>query len=112
MLELPSFSPDEGLVNLGELLAELGRREITSVLVEGGGTLLGSLFEGGMVDKVVAFIAPVIIGGAEARLAVGGKGAERITDALRLSHVKVERYGDDVMICGYIGGRKDVHRNR
>ncbi|MQY54999.1 MAG: bifunctional diaminohydroxyphosphoribosylaminopyrimidine deaminase/5-amino-6-(5-phosphoribosylamino)uracil reductase RibD [Dehalococcoidia bacterium] len=112
VLELPSFSHDEGLVDLGELLAELGRREITSVLVEGGGTLLGSLFEGGMVDKVVAFIAPVIIGGEEARLAVGGKGAERITDALRLSHVKVERYGDDVMICGYIGGRKDVHRNR
>lgn len=112
VLELPSFSHDEGLVDLGELLAELGRREITSVLVEGGGTLLGSLFEGGMVDKVVAFIAPVIIGGEEARLAVGGKGAERITDALRLSHVKVERYGDDVMICGYIGGRKDVYRNR
>jgi diaminohydroxyphosphoribosylaminopyrimidine deaminase/5-amino-6-(5-phosphoribosylamino)uracil reductase len=103
VLELPSFSPDEGMVELGELLKELGRREITSVLVEGGGTLLGSLFEGGMVDKVIAFIAPVIIGGAEARLAVGGGGAERITDALRLSHVKVERFGDDVMMCGYIG---------
>ncbi len=112
VLELPPFSPDEGLVDLGELLAELGRRQITGVLVEGGGTLLGSFFEQGLVDKVIVFIAPVIIGGAEARLAVGGKGAERITDALRLSHVKVERFGDDVMICGYIGGRKDVHRNR
>ena len=112
VLELPPFSPDEGLVDLGELLAELGRRQITGVMVEGGGTLLGSFFEQGLVDKLIVFIAPVIIGGAEARLAVGGKGAERITDALRLSHVEVERFGDDVMICGYIGGRKDVHRNR
>jgi len=112
VLELPLFSPDEVLVDLGELLAELGRRQITGVMVEGGGTLLGTFFEQGLVDKVIVFIAPVIIGGAEARLAVGGKGAERITDALRLSHVKVERFGDDVMICGYIGGRKDVHRNR
>jgi diaminohydroxyphosphoribosylaminopyrimidine deaminase/5-amino-6-(5-phosphoribosylamino)uracil reductase len=104
VLELPSFSPDEGLVDLGELLKELGRREITSVLVEGGGTLLGSLFEGGMVDKVIAFIAPVIIGGAEARLAVGGKGAERIAKAIKLSNVNIERIGDDVMVCGYIGG--------
>lgn len=115
VLDLPSFSHDEGLVDLEELLAELGRREITSVLVEGGSTLLGSFFDffqKGLVDKVIAFIAPLIIGGAEARLAVGGKGAERITDALRLSHVKVERFGDDLMICGYIGGREDVHRNR
>jgi len=102
VLELPPFSPDEGLVDLEELLAELGRREVISVLVEGGGTLLGSVFEGGVVDKVVAFIAPVIIGGEEARLAVGGEGAERIAQAIRLSRVRVERVGDDVMITGYI----------
>lgn len=102
VLELPSFSPDEGLVDLGDLLKELGRREITSVVVEGGGTLLGSLFEGGMVDKVIAFIAPVIIGGAEAGSAVGGKGVERIAQAIKLTKVKIERIGDDVMMCGYI----------
>lgn len=101
VLALPSVSHDGGLVDLGELLKELGRREITSVLVEGGGTLLGSLFEGGMVDKVIAFIAPVIIGGAEAKLAVAGKGAERITQALRLTNVKIELIGEDVMIAGY-----------
>jgi len=104
VLELPSFSPDEGLVDVGELLKELGREEITSVLVEGGGTLLGSLFEGGLVDKVIAFIAPVIIGGAGARLAVGGRGAERIAQAIKLSNVNIERIGNDVMMCGYIKG--------
>jgi diaminohydroxyphosphoribosylaminopyrimidine deaminase/5-amino-6-(5-phosphoribosylamino)uracil reductase len=104
VLELPSR---EGLVDLEALLAELGKREITSVLVEGGGTLLGSFFElheKCLVDKVIAFIAPVIIGGRDAKLAVGGKGAERITDTLRLSRVKIERFGDDMMICGYIEG--------
>jgi len=99
VLELPLRA---GLVDLEELLAELGRREITGVLVEGGGTLLGSFFDQGLVDKVVAFIAPVIIGGTEARLAVGGGGAQRIAQALRLSRVRVERVGDDVMITGYL----------
>ncbi len=102
--EVVEFSSREGLVDLEELIRELGRREFINVLVEGGGTLLGSLFEQRLVDKVVAFIAPMIIGGEEAKLAVGGKGAEKIAQALRLSHVKVERFGDDVMISGYIGG--------
>ena len=101
--EVLEFSPREGLVNLDELIRELGARELTSVLVEGGGTLLGSFFEQGLVDKVIVFIAPLIIGGKEAKLAVGGKGAERIAQALRLSRVKVERFGDDVMIVGYVG---------
>ena len=112
VLELPSR---EALVDLEALLAELGKREMTSVLVEGGGTLLGSFFklhEKCLADKVIAFIAPVIIGGRDAKLAVGGKGAERITDALQLSRVKIERFGDDVMICGYTGEEKDVYRNR
>jgi diaminohydroxyphosphoribosylaminopyrimidine deaminase/5-amino-6-(5-phosphoribosylamino)uracil reductase len=112
MLELPSR---EGLVDLEALLVELGKREITSVVVEGGGTLLGSFFqrhEKCLADKVVAFIAPVIIGGKDAKLAVGGKGARNITDALRLSRVNVERFGDDMMICGYTGEEKDVYRNR
>jgi diaminohydroxyphosphoribosylaminopyrimidine deaminase/5-amino-6-(5-phosphoribosylamino)uracil reductase len=112
VLEIPYR---EALVDLETLLVELGKKEITSVLVEGGGTLLGSFFElheNGLVDKVIAFIAPVIIGGRDAKLAVGGKGAERITDTLRLSRVKIERFGDDMMICGYTGEEKDVYRNR
>ena len=114
VLELPSH---EGLVDLEALLAELVKREITSVLVEGGSTLLGSFFElfkfheKCLVDKVITFIAPVIIGGRDAKLAVGGKGAERITDALRLSRVKIERFGDDVMICGYTCKEKNVYWN-
>lgn len=115
VLEFPSH---DGLVDLEALLAGLGKREITSVLVEGGGTLLGSFFElfkfhkKCLVDKVITFIAPMIIGGWDAKLAVGGKGAEGIADALRLSRVKIERFGDDIMICGYTGEEKYVYRDR
>jgi diaminohydroxyphosphoribosylaminopyrimidine deaminase/5-amino-6-(5-phosphoribosylamino)uracil reductase len=98
---LPS---DEGLVDLGQLLKVLGQREITSVLVEGGGTLLGYMFDHGLVDKVVAFVAPLIIGGREARTAVGGRGAENITDSIRLERVTTMECNGDVMVSGYIGG--------
>jgi diaminohydroxyphosphoribosylaminopyrimidine deaminase / 5-amino-6-(5-phosphoribosylamino)uracil reductase len=86
-----------------ELLEFLGKREVTSVLVEGGGTLIGSLFDSGLVDKVVAFIAPMVIGGHNAILAVSGEGVERIGDAARLERVSIEKFGDDVMVSGYVG---------
>lgn len=99
ILELPS--PD-GLVNLRSLFKILGERQITSVMVEGGGMLLGQLFDFGMVDKVVAFVAPVIIGGEGAIAAIRGKGAERMANALRLIDVTIERFGNDVMVSGYV----------
>ena len=93
----------DGKVNLPSLIQELGRREITSVFVEGGGTLIGSLFDLHLVDKVVAFVAPVIIGGRSALSPVGGLGSERMADALRLNRVKLREFGDDVAIIGYCG---------
>lgn len=99
LLELPSA---EGRVDLANLLKALGGRGITSVLVEGGGILLGSLFDCGLVDKVIAFIAPIIIGGKEAKTAVGGKGVDKVVNSLKLERVKAERFGDDLMVCGYV----------
>ncbi len=98
-------TPDE-VVNLERLLKELGEREITSVMVEGGGILLGSLFDLGLVDKVVAFIAPIIIGGANARTAVVGEGVSKVTEAFRLERVKMGRLGDDVVVSGYVAAKK------
>jgi diaminohydroxyphosphoribosylaminopyrimidine deaminase/5-amino-6-(5-phosphoribosylamino)uracil reductase len=94
----------EGLVDLEQLLKELGQRDITSILVEGGGKLLGYMFDHGLVDKVVTFVAPVIIGGKEAETAVGGRGAEKITDAFRLESVTVIECNGDVIVSGYVGG--------
>jgi len=99
LLELPSR---EGFVDLRSLLKALGEREITSILVEGGGVLLGSMFDQGLVDKVVAFIAPIIIGGEEAKTAVGGTGVDKVAESFRLQKVGVERFGDDVMVIGYV----------
>jgi diaminohydroxyphosphoribosylaminopyrimidine deaminase/5-amino-6-(5-phosphoribosylamino)uracil reductase len=105
VVELPSW---KSMVDLNELLAELGRRNITSVLVEGGSTLLGTLFDGCLIDKVVAFIAPVIVGGEDAKSAVGGQGAHRIGQALQLSRIKVERCGKDVMVMGYLNEESET----
>jgi len=92
-----------GRVDLAELLRHLGGRDILSLLVEGGGELLGSFFDLGLVDKVQAIIAPIIIGGQDAPAAVAGRGARRMADALRLRDVTVERLGEDVLVTGYIG---------
>jgi len=83
-------------------MRELGEQKVTSVLVEGGGILLGSLFDQRLVDKVIAFVTPVIIGGEMAKTAVAGRGVEKVMDALKLENVYVERFGEDVMISGYL----------
>ncbi|MFC2035671.1 bifunctional diaminohydroxyphosphoribosylaminopyrimidine deaminase/5-amino-6-(5-phosphoribosylamino)uracil reductase RibD [Chloroflexota bacterium] len=102
LLELPS---EQESVDLERLLRVLGEREITSVLMEGGGILLGSLFDYGLVDKVVAFIAPIILGGDEAKTAVVGKGVDKVVDAIKLERISVEKFGEDLMISGYIKER-------
>ena len=93
---------DEGRVDLRAMLSELGRREITSLFVEGGGTLMGSLFDERLVDRVVGFIAPVIVGGDAAPSPVSGSGVERISDSFRLQDVQIRRFGDDVAIIGNV----------
>jgi diaminohydroxyphosphoribosylaminopyrimidine deaminase/5-amino-6-(5-phosphoribosylamino)uracil reductase len=103
VLEAPAAGE---LVDLVALLKALGEREVTSVLVEGGGILLGSLFDQGLIDKVVAFIAPIIIGGKQARTAVAGKGVGKVSDAFKLDRVRAERLGDDLMVIGYVNGRR------
>jgi len=90
-------------VDLLALLQELARRDIVTVLVEGGGVILGSFFDRGLVDKVHAVIAPLIIGAADAPAAVAGQGAFRMADALRLCDVTVERLGEDILVTGYPG---------
>ncbi len=101
ILELPST---DGPVDLARLLRILGEREITSVLVEGGGILLGYLFDHKLVDKVVAFITPIIIGGENAKTAVAGEGVDRVMEAIKLERVNVARFDEDIMICGYVKG--------
>jgi diaminohydroxyphosphoribosylaminopyrimidine deaminase/5-amino-6-(5-phosphoribosylamino)uracil reductase len=91
----------DGRVPLAELLRELGSRGVVTLLVEGGGVLLGSFFDQRLVDKVTAVIAPMVIGAASAPAAIAGRGAQIMRDAVRLSDMTVERLGDDVLLTGY-----------
>ncbi|MSQ07484.1 MAG: bifunctional diaminohydroxyphosphoribosylaminopyrimidine deaminase/5-amino-6-(5-phosphoribosylamino)uracil reductase RibD [Dehalococcoidia bacterium] len=95
-----------GMVDLGAALRELGRRGVVSLLVEGGGTLLGSLFDAGMVDKVYAFVAPVIIGGRQAVSPVAGQGVAKMAEAWRLSNPRMQPVGSDWLIVGYPQARR------
>ena len=95
--------PDvEGRVDVTALLRVLGERQTLSLLVEGGGELLGSFFDRGLVDKVHAVIAPLVIGGKDAPAAVAGRGVERMAEALRLRDIVVDRLGEDTLITGYL----------
>jgi diaminohydroxyphosphoribosylaminopyrimidine deaminase/5-amino-6-(5-phosphoribosylamino)uracil reductase len=99
--EVMAFPSRDGHADLKALLEELGRRDILTLLVEGGGVIHGGFFDAGLVDKVHAVLAPMIIGAAEAPSAVAGKGAYRMAEALRLRDVTVERLGEDVLVTGY-----------
>ena len=87
--------------NINNVLAQLGSRSIQSVLVEGGANVAGAFLDAGLVDKVSFFIAPLLIGGRDAPSAVAGTGAERIADAMRLSHVEFKQHGQDIEVTGY-----------
>ncbi len=100
-------SPD-GRLNMGLALQELHRRGITAVMCDGGGSLLGSLLDDGLVNRVTAFIAPMILGG-QGVPAIKGHGAASIDQALRLDDVTTKRCGADMMISGLVpASRKEI----
>lgn len=87
-----------GHLNLRTALSALGKMDITSVLVEGGGELLGSLFDKRLVDKVSLFYAPIVIGGRDAITAVGGKGSPKVKNSVRLLDCHWRRIGKNEML--------------
>jgi diaminohydroxyphosphoribosylaminopyrimidine deaminase / 5-amino-6-(5-phosphoribosylamino)uracil reductase len=84
-------------LDLHALLKELEDRDVRSVLLEGGPTLAGSFLAEGLIDRVVAYIAPVLIGGG-GKAALEGPGAPSIGDASRFRLLKFDRIGDDVRL--------------
>ncbi|ADB16552.1 riboflavin biosynthesis protein RibD [Pirellula staleyi DSM 6068] len=83
-----------------ELLSELGRRQMTNILVEGGAKLLGSLLDARLVDEVHVFIAPKLFGGERAPGPVAGAGVEQVASALELRNLKIDQIGTDLYVSG------------
>jgi diaminohydroxyphosphoribosylaminopyrimidine deaminase/5-amino-6-(5-phosphoribosylamino)uracil reductase len=92
LLPLPASQHGGEGVDLRSLLASLAKRGASNVLVEGGREVLGSFFDDGLIDRVMIFIAPFIIGGREAVGAVGGRGVENIKNAVPFA-------GRSIVLC-------------
>ena len=92
----------EGRIDLDRLMDRLGRMGVTSILIEGGGRTLGSAFRAGIVDKVFFFYAPLISAGDDGVPICSGAGAETMRGCIRLERIRTRRFGDDVLIEGYV----------
>lgn len=92
----------DGRVDLKSLVKELGRLEITSVLIEGGSSLNASALSSGIVDKAIFFCAPKIIGGVDAIPSIGGTSPASLKKVIKVKDLKVKQLGDDFLFEGYI----------
>ncbi len=98
---LPVASHPEG-IDLPLLMHELGAMGITGVLIEGGARVCASALAGGVVDKVMFFYAPKILGGDDGVPMCRGRGPDRMGAALAVRDLAVERIGDDLLVSGYL----------
>jgi diaminohydroxyphosphoribosylaminopyrimidine deaminase / 5-amino-6-(5-phosphoribosylamino)uracil reductase len=96
----------DGQVSLPALVQALGKREVQSLLVEGGATLAWSFVRDGLADKIVVYLAPILIGGTAAAGVLAGEGFAPVSDALALDFEEVVRIGSDLRLEAY------VHRDR
>jgi diaminohydroxyphosphoribosylaminopyrimidine deaminase/5-amino-6-(5-phosphoribosylamino)uracil reductase len=98
--EVLHLAGPDGQAVVEQLLDELGRRRMTNMLVEGGSALLGSFRDAGEIDEAYVFIAPCLIGGAGALAPIGGRGVERVAEALELDAWTFEQIDRDILIHG------------
>ena len=99
IIEAPA---NNNVIDMNYLMDQLGSMDITSLLIEGGGRVIASALHAGIVDKVSFFYAPKILGGDDGVSICRGKGPAAMKDCIAVKDVSVQRFGDDVMIEGYI----------
>ncbi len=92
----------DGGIDMAALMATLGREGIASILVEGGSRISGSALQAGIVDKLLLFYAPKLLGGDDGVPICRGQGPERMQDCLNVADVNVHRFGPDIMLEGYL----------
>ena len=86
---------------IANLLEELRKRKIISLLVEGGGKILGSFADEKLIDKVYSFHSPLLIGGEKGISVLRGRGVKKIADAIRLKNNSFKKFDDDILTIGY-----------
>jgi len=101
-IEILILKENKGKVDLQHLMRALGDRDITSVLIEGGGEVNASALSAGIVDKVMVFIAPILIGGKDAPGPLGGKGIRYLKSAFKIKNMTVNQIGNDFLLEGYV----------
>ena len=92
----------DGLIDLDRLMDLLGSLGITSLLIEGGGRVFASALSAGIVDKVLFFYAPKILGGDDGIPICKGPGVDLMDNCIPVKDIRVRRFGDDILIEGYI----------
>jgi diaminohydroxyphosphoribosylaminopyrimidine deaminase/5-amino-6-(5-phosphoribosylamino)uracil reductase len=95
-----------GALDIRWLLKELGRENVTSLLVEGGGEANAAFLLGGLAQRIAFFYAPLIVGGRSAPKGVGGEGVSHLADALRLDNVEYQWLGPDLLLTASVEGRR------
>jgi diaminohydroxyphosphoribosylaminopyrimidine deaminase / 5-amino-6-(5-phosphoribosylamino)uracil reductase len=93
---------DQGRPALLPLLAELGRRRWTNLLVEGGAAVLGSFFDARLIDEAHVYLAPMLFGGNQAHTPIGGTGVATVAEALRFESWKLEPGKGDIYLRGWV----------
>lgn len=100
-VELLTVPTPRGQLDLGRMLDALGARDMTNVMVEGGGVTLGSFFDAGLADEAMVFVSPRLIGGREAISPLGGRGPERMKEVPQpVWTARTSSGGDDVYRIG------------
>jgi diaminohydroxyphosphoribosylaminopyrimidine deaminase/5-amino-6-(5-phosphoribosylamino)uracil reductase len=92
----------EGRVNLKSCLSKLGEMEMMSLLVEGGSQINGSFLDEGLIDKLLLFLSPKLMGDTQALEIFGGKGVASLEEAVVLREFRTKRMGEDILIEGYV----------
>jgi diaminohydroxyphosphoribosylaminopyrimidine deaminase/5-amino-6-(5-phosphoribosylamino)uracil reductase len=89
-------------LDLQELMVTLGEMSITSLLIEGGGTVAANALAEGIINKLIYFLAPKLLGGSDGKAVFEGKGVEKLADAVTLARMTVTRVDTDILVQGYI----------
>ena len=102
ILDGDSSSASDGRPDLRKVIAALGELEITSLLIEGGALVNGAALAAGIVDKILFYYAPRILGGADAIPFASGAGFRSMAEAAQVHRLAIHRFGEDVAVEGYL----------